>query len=119
MRRLSASRRRFPTAEAEHDQQDRADADRRIGDVERRTRPLPVVHLDEIGHVAEAHAVDQIAERTADDQRRAAAPCATRRARMRRSHTASTALTAIASSVNSQRCQPSLIGQKTECGAGC
>ncbi len=59
----------FTTAEPEHDQQHRADADRRIGDVERRPRPLLVVDLDEIGHAAEAQAVDQVAERAADHER--------------------------------------------------
>ena len=52
----------------ENDQR-RADRDRGVGDVERREVVLFVVHANEVDHVAEQHAVDDVAERTAENQR--------------------------------------------------
>ena len=51
------------------DEQRRADADRAVGDVERREVPAAVVDLDEVDDVAAQQPVDHVADRTAEDER--------------------------------------------------
>ena len=55
-----------PPRPEDEDQRDDAERDRAVGEVERR----PVRQLDEVGDRARAHAVDEVAERAADDQSR-------------------------------------------------
>src|SRR5687768_9972146 len=69
----------FMVDEALEDQDHRADADRRIGDVERRPVPAQRMEVEKIDDVAEAQAVDQVAQRAAEDQRQAEAQQATPR----------------------------------------
>ena len=49
--------------------QHRADRDRGVGDVERPEMPAAKVHVDEIDHEALAQPIDQVAERSAENQR--------------------------------------------------
>ena len=50
-------------------EQENADGDRRIGDVEHRPVPAPVADLDEVHYFAGAHPVDEVADRPTHDER--------------------------------------------------
>ena len=52
----------------EHDQQEQRDADRRVGDVERVPAPVADAHVDEVDDVPIANAIDEVAERAAQQQ---------------------------------------------------
>src|SRR5690606_40757673 len=60
-----------PLEQVVEDDERGADRDRRIGDVERREAPSAVVHANEVDHVSPQHAIDDVAERTAEDEREA------------------------------------------------
>ncbi len=60
-------------AKAVEDEQGGTDADRAVGDVERRPRPAAVVEEQKVGHAADHDPVPEIAERAAKDQRESGA----------------------------------------------
>src|SRR5258706_1904548 len=65
----SSARLLFTPDEPFEDQDHGADRDRRVGDVERRPVPAERVEIEEIDHLAETQAVDDVADRAAQDQR--------------------------------------------------
>ena len=57
-------------------EQHHADRHRRVGHVEDRPAPLAPADLDEVHHLAAGDAVEQVADRTAEDERQRQAPSA-------------------------------------------
>ena len=66
---------------------------------------LPV-HLHEVDDVAQPQPIDDVAQRTAEDQRQRGRQSASARRSRRASQTISVTLTTTASALKTQRCQP-------------
>src|ERR671937_1971509 len=63
----------FMFHEAFEDGEHGSDGDRRVGHVERRPMPAGGMEVEEVHHLAIAETVDQVAERAAQDERKAGA----------------------------------------------
>src|SRR2546430_928495 len=63
----------FMVREAFEDEEHRSDGDRRVRHVERGPVPAGGMQVEEVDHLAIAEAVDQVAERSAEDERESGA----------------------------------------------